>query len=758
MTALKAALLRGYTMAAQVVPFPGAFAPPSATMVIDLPGDDQEVRQYGEGLNNGAPIGALLAHPDPADTWLNVDQFADLSGNQIRGTQKTLKNAINGKPWKGVNLVVREVAGVGGHGGIRYEVRVDSLPPSLLARWREQQGIQDAVIEAPKTIPLKDRAAARRMERARWRLQVIQPALKFKKRSPERGAVVESIAQQVLIDPFGVTKTLTTATVRNWLRAYESGGLQALGPKPRKDSHQSLVEVSVQWDQAVALAVGDEQMRVLAQQVRKYMQQQWRSGARGWRDAQRKTASRCVELLEDAGVPGDRDQLSALCQISRRQVEKGRELALIDMAENDAKHYFDHHLPRIHRDISGMLPMDVIVGDVHPVDVTLHRDDGSEVYARAICWHDLATNRLWITIVILEKGEGVRREHVAASFASMCDSWGLPVTLYLDNGSEYNWAEMLDGFSELARLAGGLKLKLLGYDPEAQALTNVARQVVRARPYNAPAKAIEGLFAVMEQQHFALLPGWVGGQRMSKKTQNVGQAPKPFPGTWDQFHEAVDVALADYHGKPQHGFLGGKSPRETLQVHINNGWAKTAVTESVLLMAFASEYTRKADRGYISVAGVDNYYHDDLLPYTGKRFTVRVAWHQPEYAFVFDGARLLCVARPDQAYHPMDPAGAKEQSRRAGVLRRWITSKKRDCDRLDLVAEAARHDKHLAPMPESPTGATVSVERLDQMVATVEADARESLSEAARRANPAKLSQWSESENPDLAGIDWEDE
>jgi hypothetical protein len=45
---------------------------------------------------------------------------------------------------------------------------------------------------------------------------------------------------------------------------------------------------------------------------------------------------------------------------------------------------------------------------------------------------DVATNEIHMTFVLLEKGEGIRRKHVAQGFEAMVADWGLPEMLYLD--------------------------------------------------------------------------------------------------------------------------------------------------------------------------------------------------------------------------------------------------------------------------------------------------------------------------------------
>ncbi|HHX0887881.1 TPA: hypothetical protein ACU6E5_006037, partial [Pseudomonas aeruginosa] len=106
--------------------------------------------------------------------------------------------------------------------------------------------------------------------------------------------------------------------------------------------------------------------------------------------------------------------------------------ALLAMHDKDARQFFDTRVPRIRRHRDGLRPMDIVVGDVHPIDILLTRADGSTVTPRAICWLDVATQRLHVTLVQLEKGEGIKQAHVAQSFTALCSAWGLPRQLYLD--------------------------------------------------------------------------------------------------------------------------------------------------------------------------------------------------------------------------------------------------------------------------------------------------------------------------------------
>lgn len=151
---------------------------------------------------------------------------------------------------------------------------------------------------------------------------------------------------------------------------------------------------------------------------------------------------------------------------NRRKVEGERDYQLIAVKEKDNAVFQDKYMPSIRRDYSDLAPRQIVVGDVHPVDIMMRRPDGTAVYPKAIAWYDVATNGIHMTFVLLEPGEGIRREHVAMSFQAMVDEWGLPEMLYLDNGSEYSWDAMIGGFTQLSKLTtGALKVYDLDSDP-----------------------------------------------------------------------------------------------------------------------------------------------------------------------------------------------------------------------------------------------------------------------------------------------------
>ena len=151
---------------------------------------------------------------------------------------------------------------------------------------------------------------------------------------------------------------------------------------------------------------------------------------------------------------------------------------------------------------------------------------------RLIAWLDMSSLFLWVTPVLLSKGQGVVQADVAESLAHVTkdEHGGIPEHFYLDNGSEYS-----------ALAAAMARLEILAQDQFGLTL---------AKPYSPTSKgSIEGLFNILEQV-FKGLPGWIGGRRDNKKTANKGQTVAPYARGLGHLVEDVAACVAIYNSRP----------------------------------------------------------------------------------------------------------------------------------------------------------------------------------------------------------------
>lgn len=572
---------------------------------------------------------------------------------------------------------------------------------------------------APAAITLSTPATwsprlAREVKEWQWKLSILAPALAFPKRSKGRGLILADLATRSHTGLDGKPVEVSVRTMRRWLDTLEEEGKPALARKRRADAHARRCLVSLTWDRACPLP--DLEKRRIAAEVDTYVRSLWAAGIPGCGKAEALASSKLLEISRAAGWEA---ATSDYCRVTRHMVERHRGAQIVAIKERDAKRFFDHYTPRIRRNREGLRPLDIVVGDVHPIDIIVTREDGSEATARLIAWLDLATNDVHATLILLDKGRGIRQEHIARAFVAMVQEWGLPRALYLDNGSEYQWEEMMEGFRSLVGLTEAFEVfvaeaaDIAGMIAEPQpgqaapATERRAPAVTRAKPYNAPAKQIEGIFAALEKC-LTVIPGWIGGDRMKKRTHRVGAAPKPYPGTWQAFEADFAEALSFYRNTPQRGSLRGRSPRQAWADFIALGWRPLAAPYEVFLFAFASTEQPKVKPGGIQVGGAW-YYHDALIPFIGRRVEVRHAKWDPVNVLLIRAEGPPIAVPQAQTFHTQDRAGAKEQGRRAGLLNAHVKDEKARTGKIDLLEEVRRHNASCGPAPVLPKGASIAL-------------------------------------------------
>ncbi len=725
-------------------------------------------------------------------TWISAFEFADIARISERKGRLALQRAHSGKTWRGHTLSVIAQRGRGGASGISYLVRIDSLPPELHIRAEavfgtatdEDDNSAPLALPAPATgtalavqnqTPISRPVTANTTVATRewaWKREIIHPAMNLSKGSPERAAMIAELASKSYLMPNGRRKTFGETTLRNWVREYEKRGVAGLCRKGRSDRGKPRVMASQTWDQAMSEAgispLGQKRIIV---KLRRYVRSVWaqfgggkgkgapKNGG-GWRNCCRYATKELIKLTRAAGIDLPDAQLLALCQVPRTFVELHRNYALLHMKNNDAKRFADTAKPRTRRTREGMMPMELVVGDVHHVDRYLRREDGSTYTPKMIAWSDIANNRIFWDLVFPEKGKSVCQKDINESYIRMTQhpEWGMPGALYIDNGSEYFSMEFIDDAMKLAALAQhkDFHVGLVGDAPEVSAAVKLAagarsKAIVKAQPYNAPAKPIEGLFSVLESGPFAMVPGWIGGKRMDSKTKNVGKAPPVFDGTMEEFRDVFSTFIAFYETSPQNGSLKGLSPREHFAAAVHSGWKRTDAEEMAIRFAFSKREAREVKQGgEFSLHG--NYYRASelatQLPGTKIIICIPKVGDETKIVVLDEDEKYLCIAGLSPLYGFLDPAGAKDRGQRIGAQSKAIRAMAHDVDKLDPMEEMreaiALHPP--APIPES--GSTIRLSDEFEAAATAtkqfpatQAQALDTQTQArlARRATLAKL-------------------
>jgi hypothetical protein len=647
---------------------------------------------YPEDLSLPGAIQPIVDH------WIDMECLAGVAGIGLRAVQAAALRCYNGGTWKGVGLQTRYV-------GKALQVYAPSLPADLRDIWHKRYQAGTAVsFPAPLDLPGSDKYTARVAEDYAlqcWKLDLIAPALQFPKGSRQRGTMLKEIAGQIVTKPNGKPWKPSQSTLHEWVRKVAEGAPQALRRKPRVESAPRVL-ISRQWDAACPLNAA--QKGKIADSFATHIRSLWAEGAPSARNVGMLASAKLLKNCREAGW---NEATLASCTPTRACVEKHRRFSLVATKEKNAKRWADEYTPRIQRTREGLQPGDIVVGDVHPMDV-VREIDGRRVHARLISWLDVATYDLFVTVVTLPKGRGIRQEDVAASFVDMVEAWGLPRQLRLDHGKEFKWDAMIQGFQKLAGLVEAFRtfqFSLLSKGESAEILP--AEQfpaVSRARPYNAPAKQIEHVFGLVEQSFFSMMPGWIGGDRMNKRTQMQGADPVAHEGDNEAFQSDVDTCLSLYRATPQ---ADGRSPNDKRGKAIAEGWKAVGVNRSDLIFSFSERQKAKVIRGNIEYRG-RSYRADFLIPITGRTIEIMAAKWAPGAIYHVDVDGAMHAIPEALVYGQRDVEGAKEQGRLAGLANSHIRQLKAQTTNVDLLEESRRVIAELPPTPKIPFGATIT--------------------------------------------------
>ncbi len=304
--------------------------------------------------------------------------------------------------------------------------------------------------------------------------------------------------------------------------------------------------------------------------------------------------------------------------------------------------------------------MGLLIGDVHYMDILVD-GNGETVRVRLIAWLDASSLFAWVTPVFLSKGKGVRQEDVAEALSQVafCPHGGIPQEYYLDNGSEYS--ELAAAMARLANLA------------------EMQFGVTVAKPYSPTSKGdIAGFLNILEGI-FRGLPGYIGGDRTNKKTENKGRVVQPYRRGLDALEADIRDAVRIYNDRPQSGRLGGLSPVQALDAKIREtGFSARLPSEDVFDLIFSRPETRGTRQGMLTIGGA--LYHSprmDDLP-VGARVEALVPLRKGRGRVFLrhDGEDLGWAELQADFAH-----GDRDGARRQGALERAVTTRSDACGR-----------------------------------------------------------------------------
>lgn len=619
--------------------------------------------------------------------WLDTIEFAKIAEIKRQVANRICLGFVRDKKkaWRGHALEVRTVHGKGGKSGIQYQVKVSSLPPEIQARLNNLQ-TNDESADSVRV------GRGAQFER-NWKYDVIRPALEHPKHSAQRVAIVSALIGTSRLDWKGKPRQLSKACLYRWIKEYEKGDIHALSSKVRSDKGNKRCHISRAWTKAVPF---DATTRSTIEEDLKQFIRSLVKGGTTRKNIRELAGDKLKKLTALHGFrSNDADLEERIFKIPHQLVQAEMHLRAVYRHKHDRQASEDNK-PRVKRTIEGMQPMELVVMDVHHINVRVLRENGTAATPKLLAFHDVATNRVFVEIIFFEASGAVRNSDLITAFVRMCQhpSFGIPQTLYADNGSEYGFADDLED---------ALKL---GAKVIAKERAGEHRAVIRALPYNAAAKQVEGWFRQMNQQYFRHIKGWIDDDRMKPKRPALGKMHKPYDEGFDAFVKTVREYIHVYENMPQEGALKGRSPAQVFAEHVESGWSATVINPMDLLTVFTRQETR-----VVKSHGIDikkrPWVCDELLRYHGNK----VVAHIPKYhgfgaVLITDGrGNRIGIARADDEYHPTDERGAKESARRVKEWRDGLRELDESVPDVDVGAELIGYGKSIPPVvPNKPDG------------------------------------------------------
>jgi hypothetical protein len=554
-------------------------------------------------------------------------------------------------------------------------------------------------LKAPFEAPVQQSLKAALVAGWQWderadRARIIAPILATEKDTAERAEAFRKVAaQEQLIR--GVRIRLAENTLRDWVRAHEAKGLPGIMPAARSGKGKERVLITREWDSGIDLPF-DVRGRIAERVARTARSMVFNDGT-SVREALRLAGDELCRLSLDAGSRLPVAVVRGLCQINTKwalRIDLDRYRAGY-LARKDHKRWQDKAVGRVNLALADT-PLSLLQGDVHYADIAV-AEGGDPVRVWLIGWLDMSSLFLWVTPVLLSKGQGIVQADVAESLAhaTMCDHRGIPEHFYLDNGREYS--ALADAMARLAVLSGR------EFD------------LTLAKPCSPTSKgSIEGLFNILEQV-FKGLPGWIGGRRDNKKTANKGKVVAPYAKGLEQLVADIHACVAIYNSRPQGpgSRLAGLSPKEALEMKIAaTGHVARVPSDAVFDLIFSRPEVRTVTQSSVQI---DNWVHHGpclhrMMP--GEKVEVLLPLRKDrDFAWINLPGRMpeRVGLAPTFAYG--DRAGARYQAGlEADSNRAW-----RDLARdVDSTVSTFEHQKRAADMtppkanpPELWTGAGV---------------------------------------------------
>lgn len=552
--------------------------------------------------------------------WLSGVAFARAAGISGRAGRSILSRAARGAPWLGAELIVRQARGRGGHRGLSYEVRLDSLPdqiahyatletppPSLHANQPEPSSRPVGGGTKDQPAPLTEEESKARwddfsrlptgvQERAKQRMEMVVTFADLSRVETAKTELYAAVAKQ-----FGES---TSSVRRAWklVRGLDRRDwLPALAPQYR--GCQVAGEIS---EDVKAYIWGEYFSTTKPHLMPIYRRAKRLAEEKEWTLPSRWTVARLIDA----------------------------EPRWFHVMTREGRAALEALYPAQQRDYSTLALHEVWCADGRKADVFVRWEDGTISRPIVVAWLELRSRMC----LGHEVGRTESADLIRLAFKRGAEtSKALPREALMDNGR---------GFASKLLTGGApnrFRFKVREEDVPG-VLTLLGIEVIWTLPFSGRSKPIESWFRVLAELD-KRFPGAYCGNRPDAKPEDC-DPKKAIPIA--RFRAALEQAIAAYHDTPHRGdSMDYRTPRDVYDELLPQTVVRRPTADQLRLCLMAAEAVKlnKAD-GTITILG-NRYWSEKLASLPGNvEYVVRF---NPEDAAdqvsVYRGSQFICEAK-----------------------------------------------------------------------------------------------------------------
>ena len=620
---------------------------------------------------------------------IGARQLSELMGKDITTASRTMAKWASGRPVHGHLATVERVSGKrGGTGGV-YQVIVETLPLHLQQRfWGKDDASKGYRIRADGSIDFELDLAALRASlsdaakvRFNQKTKIISLLLRAEGNTADLDDHAHNIATSI-----GVSKTEVVRVYRK----FERQGLAAFLPKPKD---VSLPVISKTFDRFFKRNNGEDASTLRT--IRGNLMNFLKVKASGPDFLEGRT--RLSQLGKDAlsqecinlNVHVDKRHLV----IDKSIIDEIYEYGAVYVKNNDAKRWRDIQ-PRIRRCSDSLLPMEMVSADCKYVRLNMIEPGRkNKIWVGFVVFLDQATGRTFLHLVPLSsKSARISSSDVISAYCKMVThaSWGIPKTVYFDNGGEFHILADLVSLVKKAHENFGQELTVVRIFEDICAgrngrsdlqsagadISSTGPSSIKHAPHNPSAKPVEGEIRNLDRAVFSKISGFQGLGKKGAIVNKLGdRETPPLRQSWKDFEADVLKLNREFHLRP---YRRGKSRKARFDEAVRAGFKPSLAKSDILRALIENEVPRAARKGTLSHSG-RSYTADNLYNYPIEEVNVLISTKDEDNVLCRKGNKVFPL-KEDKRYDFLDPQGRVESDRRKKFLDERTEEKQREID------------------------------------------------------------------------------